>query len=145
MAAVVNNARRGVGNIGLLASLSLKFCDKSAASDVPGEEPGTALPLKYSRPGSWKVNWFLPSGLGTRCGPKRLDWPKLVGGAGRIAASGEDVSMALQDNGACTDAAVCSCTVWAHVVVDVKRDGLSPAGRCLDNVGASNGDRRSSI
>src|SRR3954452_10265132 len=92
-----------------LASLSLKFCDKSAASEVPGEEPGIALPLKYSCLGSWKVNWFLPSWLGTRCGPKRLDWPKVEGGAGRIAASGEDVSMALQDNGACTDAVVCSC------------------------------------
>ena len=52
-----------------LASLSLKFCDRSAASEAPGEEPRTALLLKYSGLGSWKVNWFLPSGLGTRCGP----------------------------------------------------------------------------
>jgi hypothetical protein len=96
MLAVVNKARRGVGNIGLLfyclmckslglhtafdeeeegtnlTSLSLKFCDKSAASDAPGEEFRRDLLLKYSGLGSWKVNWFLPSGLGTRCGPKRL-------------------------------------------------------------------------
>ena len=70
--------------------------------------------LKYSGLGSWKVNWFLPSGLGTRCGPKRLGCPKVEGGAGRIAASGEDVSMALQDSGACTNAGV--------VLVDVGRD-----------------------
>lgn len=96
MVAVVNRARRGVGNIGLLfhcltckslhlytalveeeqgthlTSLSLKFCDKSAASDAPGEEFRRVLLLKYSGLGSWKVNWFLPSGLGTRCGAKRL-------------------------------------------------------------------------
>ncbi len=133
--AVVNSARRGVGNIGLLeasatsvshgepgstsqawprgrkggkgthlASLSLKFCDRSAAREAPGEEPRTALLPKNSAPGSWKVNWFLPSGLGTRRGPKRLDWPKLEGGAGRMAASGDEVSMPMQDNGACTSA-----------------------------------------
>jgi len=130
MAAVVNRARRGVGNIGLLQhramcksrnqhglgwgradtnlpSLSLKFCDKSAASEAPGEEPRTGLLLKYSGLGSWKVNWPLPRGLGTRCGPKRLDCPKEDGGAGRIAASGEDVSMAVQEVGACTDAVAC--------------------------------------
>ena len=35
-----------------LASLSLKFCDRSAASEAPGEEPRTALLLKYSGLGS---------------------------------------------------------------------------------------------
>lgn len=84
----------------------MKFCDKSAASEAPGEDPRTGL-LKYSGLGSWKVNWPLPRGLGTRCGPKRLDCPKEEGGAGRIAASGEDVSMAVQEVGACTDAVAC--------------------------------------
>jgi hypothetical protein len=94
--------------------LSLKFCERSAASDVPGEEPRTGLLVKYSGLGSWKVNWFLPSGLGTRWAPNMLGWPKVEGGAGRIAASGEDVSMMLQNSGACTNAAV--------VLVDVGRD-----------------------
>lgn len=68
------------------------------------------------------MNWFLPSGLGTRRGPKMLlGWPKVEGGAGRIAASGEDVSMTLQDKGACTDVAVCRCMGRIYVVVEVKR------------------------
>jgi hypothetical protein len=103
----LSQRRLSRGRVGTnLASLSLKFCDRSAARDAPGEEPRTDLLLKYSGLGSWKVNWPLPSGLGTRCGPKRLDWPKLEGGAGRIAASGEEVSMTLQDVGACTNAVV---------------------------------------
>ena len=108
-----------------LASLSLKFCDRSAARDAPGEEPRTDLLLKYSGLGSWKVNWPLPSGLGTRCGPKRLDWPKLEGGAGRIAASGEDVSMTLQDVGACTNAVV---LLYGSGVCRRCRETVSTAG-----------------
>lgn len=129
-----------------LASLSLKFCERSAANDAAGEEPRTPLRLKYSALRSWNVNWPLSRGLGTRCGPNRLGWPKAEGAAGRMAASGDEVSMTPQGAGACAEkVAACYWYVWvlayarrlgerrsaSRVLLSACSTGTLPVGRRL--------------
>ena len=77
-AANFTSTRWLVGRNTNLASLSLKFCDRSAASEAAGEDP--LMPLKNS----WlpRCNAFLsrmfkeeelgPRGLGPKGGPKRF-------------------------------------------------------------------------
>lgn len=90
-----------------LASVMLKFCDRSAARLTVGEEPWTVVfRLKYSGRGGCRVNWS-PKLKFTLADPKPVlyGWemcmrgrkrsfcPPKVGGAGRMAAKGEDVSI----------------------------------------------------
>lgn len=56
---------------------------------------------KYSGFGRWK-----PNCPGARCEPKMVPWPKVEGAAGRNAASGDEVSIVLQDIAACSGVVV---------------------------------------
>jgi hypothetical protein len=88
----------------------LKFCDRSAARLTVGEEPWRVVlfKLKYSGRGRWKVNWSPGRMLKLRVpdpkpllekseawarGMNRSFCPPNVGGAGRKAAKGDEVSM----------------------------------------------------